>query len=315
MPGNFKGALLALLSMGIYSTHDVIIKLLGESYPALQILFFSALFSFPPIAILLLRDPTHGTLLPRSPFWVTLRAICVVNSGICGFYAFSVLPLAQVYSILFASPLLITLLSVPILGERVGLARGLAVAVGLAGVLVVLRPGYLALELGHFAALLAAFSSAMAAVSVRRLGRTERTVILILWPIIGNFILTGLSLGFAYRPMEGLDLALTGLIAVLGLTAGFLLIQAYQAGEAANVAPMQYSQMLWAVAYGWLVFDENPDAATLAGAGLIIGSGLFILMRERRGGSRLRPVTEARLRSETVTAPRALLLRRLLRRE
>ncbi|MFG6079180.1 DMT family transporter [Paracoccus litorisediminis] len=315
MPGNLKGALLALLSMGIYSTHDVIIKFLGAGYPALQILFFSALLSFPPIAILLLRDPTHGTLLPRSPFWVTLRSVCIVNSGICGFYAFSVLPLAQVYSILFASPLIITILSVPLLGERVGLARGAAVAVGLMGVLVVLRPGYVELSLGHFAAMLAACTSALAAVSVRRLGRSERTVILILWPIIGNFILTGLSLGLAYRPMAGMDLALTGLIALLGLLAGFLLIQAYQAGEAANVAPMQYSQMLWAIGYGWLLFDEHPDSATLTGAALIIGSGLFILMRERSGASRLRPVTEARLRSETVTAPRPNLLRRLLRRE
>ena len=78
---------------------------------------------------------------------------------------------------------------------------------------------------------------------------------------------------------------------------------------------MQYSQMLWAIGYGWLLFDEHPDSATLTGAALIIGSGLFILMRERSGASRLRPVTEARLRSETVTAPRPNLLRRLLRRE
>lgn len=315
MGGNLRGAFLALLSMGIYSTHDVIIKLLGASYPAMQILFFSALFSFPPLAVLLLRDPTHGTLRPRSPFWVGLRSLCIVASGICGFYAFSVLPLAQVYSILFAAPLMITVLSIPILGERVGLPRWLAVAVGLLGVLVVLRPGYVELTLGHAAALLAAFTNALAAVSVRRLGRSERTVILILWPIIGNFILTGLSLGLAYRPMAGGDLGLTALIAILGLVAGFLLILAYQAGEAANVAPMQYSQMLWAIGYGWLIFDEHPDAMTLTGSGLIIGSGLFILMRERSGGSRLRPVTEARLRSETVTAPRASLLRRLLRSE
>lgn len=315
MGGNLRGAFLALLSMGIYSTHDVIIKLLGASYPAMQILFFSALFSFPPLAVLLLRDPTHGTLRPRAPFWVGLRSLCIVASGICGFYAFSVLPLAQVYSILFAAPLMITVLSIPILGERVGLPRWLAVAVGLLGVLVVLRPGYVELTLGHAAALLAAFTNALAAVSVRRLGRSERTVILILWPIIGNFILTGLSLGLAYRPMAGGDLGLTALIAILGLVAGFLLILAYQAGEAANVAPMQYSQMLWAIGYGWLIFDEHPDAMTLTGSGLIIGSGLFILMRERSGGSRLRPVTEARLRSETVTAPRASLLRRLLRSE
>lgn len=313
--GNVKGALLALLSMGIYSTHDVIIKLLGESYPALQILFFSALLSFPPLAVLLLRDPVHGTLRPRNPFWVGLRSICIVASGVGGFYAFSALPMAQVYSILFAAPLLVTVLSVPLLGEKVGLHRWLAVVAGLCGVLVVLRPGATPLGLGHLAALMGATATALSAIAVRKLGRSERTVILLLWPMIGNFLLTGASLGFAYRPMLAGDLALTGVIAVLGLAAGFLLILAYQSGEAANVAPMQYSQMLWAIGFGWLLFDERPDAMTLLGAGLIIGSGLYILMRERTGPSRLRPVTEARLRSETVTAPRPSLLGRLWRRD
>jgi S-adenosylmethionine uptake transporter len=311
--GNIKGALLALLSMGLYSTHDVIIKLLGETYPALQILFFSALLSFPPIAVLLLRDRTHGTLRPRNPFWVGLRSACIVISGVCGFYAFSTLPLAQVYSILFAAPLLVTVLSVPLLGEKVGIHRAMAVLAGLCGVLIVLRPGATSLGLGHLAALAGALAGAISAIAVRKLGRSERTVILILWPMLGNFLVTGASLGFAYRPMELGDLALTGVIAILGLVAGFLLILAYQAGEATNVAPMQYSQILWAVGYGWFLFDERPDTATVAGAGLIVASGLYILMRERLGASLTRPVTGSRLAAEPVTAPRWSLLQRLLR--
>ena len=312
-PGNIKGALLALLSMGLYSTHDVIIKLLGETYPALQVLFFSALLSFPPIALLLLRDPTPATLRPRNPFWVGLRSACIVISGVCGFYAFSTLPLAQVYSILFAAPMIVTVLSVPLLGEKVGIHRALAVVVGLCGVLVVLRPGATQIGLGHLAALVGATAGAVSAIAVRKLGRSERTVILILWPMIGNFIVTGASLGLAYRPMELGDLALTGVIAILGLVAGFLLILAYQAGEATNVAPMQYSQILWAVGYGWFLFDEHPDGATVLGAGLIVASGLYILMRERLGTSRTRPVTGARLSAEAVTSPRWSLLQRLLR--
>ena len=312
-PGNIKGALLALLSMGLYSTHDVIIKLLGETYPALQVLFFSALLSFPPIALLLLRDPTPATLRPRNPFWVGLRSACIVISGVCGFYAFSTLPLAQVYSILFAAPMIVTILSVPLLGEKVGIHRALAVVVGLCGVLVVLRPGATQIGLGHLAALVGATAGAVSAIAVRKLGRSERTVILILWPMIGNFIVTGASLGFAYRPMELGDLALTGVIAILGLVAGVLLILAYQAGEATNVAPMQYSQILWAVGYGWFLFDEHPDGATVLGAGLIVASGLYILMRERLGSSRTRPVTGARLSAEAVTSPRWSLLQRLLR--
>ncbi len=311
--GNLRGALVALLSMGIYATHDVIIKVLGADYPALQILFFSSLLSFPFIAALLLRDPTHGTLRPANPFWVAFRSAAIVISGMCGFYAFSVLPLAQVYAILFAAPLFITILSIPFLGEKVGPHRWLAVVVGMAGVLVVLRPGQTALTLGHLAALGGAICSALAAISVRKLGRSERTVILILWPMLGNFVLTGASLGLDYQPMALGDLALAGVIAVLGLLGGFFLIVAYQTGEAAVVAPMQYSQMLWASAYGWFLFDERLDLAMGLGSALIIGSGLYILARERRGSSVNHPASEARMRAESVTAPRSLLLRRLWR--
>lgn len=309
---NVRGAALALLAMGLYATHDVVIKALGSTYPALQILFFASLLSFPMVSMVLMRDRTPGTLRPARPGWVALRAVANILSGMCGFYAFSTLPLAQVYAILFSAPLLVTILSIPILGERVGIHRWAAVVMGLTGVLIVLRPGGQALEAGHAAALLGAIGTAVAAVVVRKLGSTERPLVLIMWPMLGNFVLTGASLGLAYRPMELADLALTGVIAVLGLIAGFLLIMAYRAGEAAIVAPMQYSQILWATGYGWFLFGEALDAATFLGATVIIGSGIYILWREGVGGnSEYRPVTASRVRPDTVTAPKTTILQRL----
>ncbi|SNT76033.1 DMT family transporter [Paracoccus seriniphilus] len=309
---NIRGAFLALLAMGLYATHDVVIKVLGASYPSLQILFFSSLLSFPLVSMVLMRDPTSGTLRPAHPGWVALRTLCGVVAGMGGFYAFSHLPLAQVYAILFASPLLVTILSIPLLGERVGAHRWGAVIMGLIGVLIVLRPGTQPLSLGHLAALIGAVGSSTAAVIVRKLGRSERPLVLIMWPMLGNFVLTGASLGLEYRPMELPHLALTGVIAALGLTAGFLLIQAYRMSEAALVAPMQYSQILWATAYGWFLFGEALDTPTLVGATIIIASGIYIVWRERSGGnSTNRPATSARLRNETVTAPKTALLQRL----
>lgn len=309
---NIKGAFLALLAMGLYATHDVIIKTLGASYPPLQILFFSSLMSFPLVSMVLMRDPTHGTLRPAHPGWVALRTACGILAGIGGFYAFSSLPLAQVYAILFAAPLLVTILSIPILGEKVGIHRWMAVIAGLLGVLIVLRPGARSLEIGHLAALIGAIGSATAAVIVRKLGRSERPLVLLMWPMLGNFVLTGASLGLDYRPMQLQHLALTGVIAALGLLAGFLLIQAYRAGEAAIVAPMQYSQILWATGYGWVLFGETLDLPTLIGASVIIASGIYIVWREKSGGnSTNRPVTASRLRAETVTAPKTTLLQRL----
>lgn len=309
---NLRGAALALLAMGIYATHDVVIKALGSTYPPLQILFFSSLLSFPLVTLVLLRDPNPGTLRAANPGWVALRTVCAVLGGMTGFYAFSTLPLAQVYAILFSMPLLITVLSIPLLGERVGRHRWFAVALGLIGVLIVLRPGAQALSAGHLAALLAALTGATAAVIIRRLGGTERPMVLMMWPMLANFAVTGASLGFAYQPMTAGALALSGAIAAMGLAAGFLLILAYRAGEAAMVAPMQYSQILWATAYGWFLFGESVDLPTIFGIVVIVASGVYIVWRERRGGNSANsPVIETRMRNETVTAPKTTILQRL----
>ncbi len=312
LTANVRGALLQLAAMGLYATHDVVIKSLGAIYPAMQILFFASLLSFPLVSIVLMRDPQPGTLRPANPGWVILRTLCAVVAGMAGFFAFSTLPLTQVYAILFTTPLLITILSIPLLGEKVGRHRWAAVIVGLTGVLIVLRPGGQEIQLGHMAAMAGAMASALAAVIIRRLGRAERPMVLMMWPMLGNFVATGAAMSISYKPMELVHLAMTGVIAALGLAAGFLVILAYRAGEAAIVAPMQYSQILWATLYGWFLFGEGVDPATLVGAAVIIASGIYIVWREGRGGvSAHRPATSARLRAEVVTAPKSTILQRL----
>ncbi|MGI9426119.1 MAG: DMT family transporter, partial [Hyphomicrobiaceae bacterium] len=179
-------------------------------------------------------------------------------------------------------PLIITLLSVPILGERVGLHRGGAVIVGLIGVLVVVRPGTSELTLGHAAALVGAFTSSLASIIVRRIGRDERELVLLMYPLLGSFLVMGSMMPFYYRPMPLQDLAAIAVVAALGFIALNCMIAAYKAGEAVAVAPMQYSQILWALAYGALLFDERPDVQTLVGAAIIIASGVYIVLRENR---------------------------------
>lgn len=297
--------------MGLYATHDAVIKTLGGIYPPLQILFFASLLSFPLVSMVLMRDPQPGSLRPNNMGWVILRTGCAVTAGMGAFFAFSTLPLTQVYAILFTTPLLITMLSIPLLGERVGLHRWAAVVVGLSGVLIVLRPGAQDLQLGHAAAMAGAMASAVGAVIIRRLGRAERPLVLMMWPMLGNFFAAGAALSLGYQPMALHHLALAGVIAGLGLLGSFLVIMAYRAGEAAIVAPMQYSQILWATAYGWFLFDERLHPATLVGVVVIIGSGIYIVWREGRGVSANRPATTARLRAEVVTAPKSAVLQRL----
>ncbi|EEW26900.1 DMT family transporter [Rhodobacter ferrooxidans] len=314
---NLRGALMALTAFAVFATHDVVVKFLGGTYSAVQIIFFSVLFSFPLVTFMLMNDRSDGHLRPVHPWWTAVRTVCTVVTGVTAFYAFSKLPLAQTYAILFAAPLLITLLAIPVLGEKVGIRRGLAVVVGLAGVMIVLRPGAAPLTLGHAAALTAAVASSLASVIVRKIGKDERAVVLLLYPMMANFVVLGAALPFVYRPMPVAHIGMLGVIAAFGFVAMLLIIDAYRSAEAVIVAPMQYSQMVWAAVFGALIFNENPDAYTLAGAAVIIASGLYIVLREDRGNVSLNhPVLQSKSRPETGILPRiSLMLRRIERQE
>ncbi|OIQ29239.1 MAG: EamA family transporter [Alphaproteobacteria bacterium MedPE-SWcel] len=297
---NIKAAILALIAYAIFSTHDVVVKFVSAEVSAFQIVFFSSLLSFPLLTMLMVRDATPGTLRPKHPIWTALRSLSMSVVPASAFYAFSVLPLAQTYALLFATPLLITILSIPVLGERVGLPRLGAVLVGFAGVMVVLRPGETQLGLGHAAALLAALGSAFQSVILRKLSSVERRVVLMLFPMLTTVVVMGLALPFVYVPLTAPELSGLTIIAVFGFCATLLLVNAYSIGEAAIVAPMQYSQIIWATIFGLILFDEKIDLLTLVGAGLIIASGVFIVLREARGGqSNNTPVLRTRGRAVT----------------
>ncbi|SEN33242.1 S-adenosylmethionine uptake transporter [Pseudorhodobacter antarcticus] len=306
---NLRGALMALVSFAIYSTHDVFVKFLGADYSPVQIIFFSVLLGFPLVALMLIGDRNDGNLRPKHPWWTALRTVSAMITGLSAFYAFSVLPLAQTYAILFAAPLLITLLAIPILGEKVGVRRGLAIVVGLCGVMIVLRPTGTSLGLGHIAALAAAVCSSLASVVVRKIGQDERSVVLMLYPMVANFVVLGLALPFVYKPMPIEHLGMIGIIATFGFVASLFIIDAYKSAEAVIVAPMQYSQMIWAAIFGYFIFNEAPDEWTLIGASVIMASGVYIVLRESRGKtSKNSPVLESRSRPETGVLPRISLL-------
>ncbi|AJE44787.1 DMT family transporter [Celeribacter indicus] len=295
------GAFYALAAFAIFSTHDVVIKFLGGHYAPFQIIFFSTLFSFPLVMFMLIRDRTEGHLRPVHPWWTLFRTVAAMVNTVSAFYAFSVLPLAQVYALIFATPLVITILSIPILGEHVGFHRWAAVVAGLVGVVVVLRPGGdIDYSLGHLAALSCAFFGAFTSIIVRKIGQEERTAVLMLYPLTANFAVMGTAMTFFYKPLPILDLGGVAMISLLGFTGGVVLIFAYRASEAAIVAPMQYSQIIWATIYGYLIFGETVDRATVLGASIIILSGLYIVFRESRGGrSENTPVLRTRSRASS----------------
>ncbi len=277
-----SGVLLAVAAFAIFATHDALIKHLGGSYAVFQILFFSVMFGFPPIALSMSASRAIDNFRPHHPWWLAARTLCNLIGMVCAFYAFTTLPLAQAYAILFATPLLITALSVPMLGEVVRLRRWIAILFGLLGVLVVLRPGATDLELGHAAALVAAIVSALGSIIVRKIGPDERSTVLVLYPLVLSMVAMGALLPFVYVPMPLPDLGLTAVIGFMAFVAQFAIIGAYKRATAALIAPMQYSQILWAALYGALFFDEFPDIWVAVGATIIIASGIYLVLRESK---------------------------------
>lgn len=282
MSATLKGLAAALFAFALFSSHDAIIKALGGSYPVFQIIFFSMLFAFVPMSMLMLADKAAANFRPRHPWLVLLRSVLAIVSMSCAFYAFTSLPLAEVYALLFAMPLLVTALSVPLLGEKVRIQRWAAVLVGLVGVLVVLRPGVTELAPGHAAALVAALASALSTILVRKLGAEERSAVLILYPMLASMTAMSMTLPAVYVPVELIDLGLMAAIGFLSVLAQFFTISAYRAAPAAVVAPLQYSQILWATLFGALFFAERPDFYVAVGSSIIIASGIFVVWRESR---------------------------------
>ena len=299
------GILLAICAFALFSTHDVIIKQLGGSISAFQIIFFTSLFSFPLLTLNMISETRETTLRPRHPYWLALRCGAGLIAGACAFIAIGLLPLSEFYAYIFTSPLLITLLAIPILGEKVRIHRGIAIIVGLAGVLVVLRPGSTELGLGHAAALLAALMGSLVSVITRKIGRDERGVVMILYPMLTNLTVMALVLPFVYVPLELGTMGLLAVDAVLVLLAMALLVRAYVLADAMTVAPMQYTQIIWATVFGILLFQEFPEWQTYLGTAIIALSGLYVLLREARSGtSEHTPVLRTRTRSGLAVATR-----------
>lgn len=312
---NLKGAFFALAAFGVYATHDALIKTLGGSYSPFQLIFFSGLLGFPLVTLMLMRDRTDGNLIPKHPFWTAVRTGSSVLNAVAGFYAFSVLPLAQTYAIIFAMPILITMLAIPMLGEKVGIHRWMAIVVGLIGVVIVLRPGQVPLGLGHLAALAAAGLGAMTSVIVRKIGSDERGVVLMLYPMVANFLFMAVALPFVYVPVPAKDFGMMFAMSGLGLLGGILIIAAYRRAPAIIVAPMQYSQIIWAILYGYLFFNEDIDLMTGIGTSVIIAAGIYIVLREDKASVSInRPVLENRSRFDTGIVPRVGLWLRLFDR-
>ena len=281
MTGNRAGALLMLLGMAAFAGNDAIGKWLVADYGVAQVILLRSLAAGLLMAPLLLRG---GRVVARirsapRPRLQALRAICATAEVFCFYLAVSYMPLADVMAFWMAAPIYVVAISPLLLGERVGVRTWAAVALGFAGVLILLAPSLQVSGPGVAFALLG--TAAFAAIMV--LGRSLRETPdrdLVLFQLAAAAGAGLLLAPFDWQPVQSSgDLALLFLLGVVATAAHMLVTRALKLADASVVAPLQYSLLVWGVVLGFLVFGDVPAPGMVLGAALIVGSGLIVLRR------------------------------------
>lgn len=287
---HLAGMRYAIAGYAIITIFDVILKLVSkQGYPQLQMMATVGVFCALTVALVALGNGGLRRLATQKPKFQILRGLIGLVAFLCGFYAIRAIPLVDFYGIIFAIPILITLLSVFWLKEHVGRARWVAVGCGFVGVTIMLRAGTTqaattAEHWGYFAALGCALFNAVATVMVRRYGRQESNLTFSFYAALCNLAVTGsacLWLG-QWQPYAPVDLAQMVLAGVLVGVSSILLMTAFQHSPPAAIVPFQYTQLIWGAIYGYLLFGDIPAFWSLVGAGIVIASGWVVLWREAR---------------------------------
>jgi drug/metabolite transporter (DMT)-like permease len=293
------GILLIVASSVSFALMNAVVKLVSGHLGPVEIGFFRQLFSLIPVVSLVIHQGGMPVLRTGRPFGHLFRGLIGNSAMIIFFLSVARLPLADANALSFASPLFVTALSMPLLGEAVGKHRWAAVVVGFAGVMVMTNPGgnWFAggSGIGAGMGVLAAFMSALMTITIRQLNKTEPPVrIVFYFATIGTVFFGGLLTFFWVTPTPW---ELTGLL-VVGLIGGLsqlLMTYAYRHAPASTLAPFGYVSILWSTALGFLIWSELPRPRMLIGSAIVIVSGLYIIYRETRVHAKViaQPLSEA----------------------
>jgi drug/metabolite transporter (DMT)-like permease len=275
------GIAVLILGLFLFSLLDVVSKLLGPLMPVTQILWVRFL-AFVPIALLMAWRPGHGIAWrTRRPVLQALRGLLLVIEMGMFVWAFKTMPLADVQAIAAAAPLMVVALSVPMLGETVGWRRWTAIGVGFIGVLLIVRPGFQSLGVGTLVALGGAVLWAMYQVMLRIVGRDDSASTTAVWSAVMGAIATSFVAPFDWVSPTAEGWWLLAAAALLGALGHTIYSRAFVYAPAGTLQPFTYLMLVFAVIFGWLIFRHLPDMWTFLGSGLIVGSGLYALHRER----------------------------------
>ncbi len=275
-----RGILLMLLALVLFSISDGLSKLLSQTLPPLEVVWLRYLTFMVPVAFVLARRGGGAVLRPRAPRLQVLRGLCVVVSAISFTSAISVLQLAEAISINFVAPAFITILSVVFLGEKVGWRRWTAIGVGLLGVLIVLRPGSGLFQPAALLPIITAASWAAAIVCTRRMAGSDSTETTLVWSAVTGFLVLTLLLPLVFVAPSWREVGIGLCIGIFSAIPHSIVVIAYRFAPASTLAPFGYTQIVFMTTTGWVLFGALPDLWTVAGACVIVGSGLYTAHRE-----------------------------------
>lgn len=285
-----SGVALMLLAMFLFSANDVLGKWLVATYSVGQVLLVRSAAALVMLAPFVWRAGAATLFRLERPRLQALRAALATVEVFCFYAAVRHMPLADAMTIWLAAPIYVAALSPLLLGERVGWRRWTAIAVGFAGVLVALDPSGEALGPGAPYALVGSAAFALMMITGRILRGTP-DVALVFWQMLAA-LGAGLATAWSgWAPLTGVDLGLLAFLGVVAMAAHVCVNRALKFADAATIAPLNYTLLLWAVVFGYAIFGDLPEARMVAGAAIITASGLYIFFRENR------------LKGEAVTTP------------
>ncbi|UPY35157.1 DMT family transporter [Sediminicoccus sp. KRV36] len=282
-----RGALLMLASTALFTMMSAVVKLVGARIPFFEIMFFRSILALPVVFLIVTRMGGGASLTTQRFPQHVLRAMTGTAAMSCSFFALTVLPLAEQTALTFTTPIFVTLLAIPLLGEKVGIHRFGAVGLGFVGILVIalgkgafMGPMDPWIIFGMAVAVMHGVFSAATTLLVRSLSATERSTTIVLWQSLLMTGFTALTLPFVWVTPMGQEWLLLILIGVVGAIAQVMLTEAFASAQVSSLGAYSYTGILWAVLLGWILFGEAPGIATFIGSGLIVLAALYIMRRE-----------------------------------
>jgi drug/metabolite transporter (DMT)-like permease len=280
LPPEARGAALLTLSTFCFASMDATAKGLMARYEPMQVIW--ARYAVQALIVVAIVSPwLRSVARTRRPLLQTIRSGFLFGSTLCGFFAFSFMPLAEATAIFEVGPLAITALAALVLGERVGPRRWAAVALGFVGAMIVIRPGGAAFQPAALLPLAGALSFAAYAIATRFLSDADGFWTTSLYSALLGTALASLALPLVWTTPTAADAAIMVGMGAIGTVGQLLIIAAFAVAPASAIAPFTYAHLIWATFWGYVAFGDAPDLWTAVGAAVIVGSGVYVWRRER----------------------------------